>query len=433
MNDIKTKIAFYTLGCKLNYSETATISGDFIDNGYQKVPFNEKADVYVINTCCVTQSAEKKCRQAINKAIRQSPNAKIIVTGCYAQVKSGELAKIQGVDSIIGSEDKFALRSVLDQISQKNGLSLLNTPYNQINTFFPASSSGDRTRSFLKIQDGCDYWCSYCIIPQARGKSRNAPVSKIVEQAQKLGQTGIKEIVITGVNIGDFGKSTGESFFDLIQQLDKVCEIERYRISSIEPDLLHPEVIDFVAESKKFAPHFHIPLQSGCDKILQHMNRRYKRQVFHDKTTYIKSKLPDAGIGVDVIVGFPGETDEDFNDTCSFLKSIPFSYLHVFSFSAREKTKAYNMPGQVDPKIKSKRSKMLQALSNQKKHNFLKNHIGKQAHVLFESTKKNNTLFGFTGNYIKVEAPYDQKLINTIRKVELTGINPSGNMRVRIN
>jgi threonylcarbamoyladenosine tRNA methylthiotransferase MtaB len=423
-------VAFYTLGCKLNFSETSGIARKFIENGYQKVDFHEKADLYVINTCSVTEHADKKCRQAIHKVVNNFPEAFVAVIGCYSQLKADEIAEINGVDLVLGTNEKFNLIDYIGDLQKNNSAKVCSCGIDEVRSFEPAFSSGDRTRSFLKIQDGCDYSCSYCTIPLARGISRNNSIAKTVEEARKIRDKGIKEIVLTGVNIGDFGKSTNESFFDLIQELDRVEGIERYRISSIEPNLLTVDVVSFVAASKRFAPHFHIPLQAGCDKILKLMQRRYLRETFRGRTLEIKNCMPKAAIGVDVIAGFPGETEDDFIDTYQFLESLDVSYLHVFTYSERKNTIAANMEGKVHPLEKEKRSKMLHQLSVNKRRSFYQSNLGRESIVLFESQNIGDKMFGFTANYIKVETPFDKGLIGKIKSVNLVDIAESGNVSI---
>jgi len=428
----KKRVSFYTLGCKLNFAETSTIIRKFTDNGYSKVGFDETSDIVVVNTCSVTQLADKKCRQIINKAARTSPDAIIAIIGCYSQLKPEEIAQIDGVDLILGTKDKFKIIDFIEEIKTKKDKNPLvsSCEIERVDSFNSSYSLLDRTRSFLKIQDGCDYHCSYCTIPLARGNSRNNSIEQSVEEAVKIAGAGIKEVVLTGVNIGDFGKSTGETFFELIQQLDKVEGIERYRISSIEPNLVTDEIIHFVTNSRSFMPHFHIPLQSGCNEILKLMSRRYKREIFENRVKTIKSMMPHACVGADVIIGFPGETDDLFFDTFNFLERLEISYLHVFSYSERRNTKAVLMPGKVSPKDKDRRSKALIDLSDKKRDDFYLQNIGQSFNVLFESAQTKGKMFGFTTNYIKVETNYDIALVNKSMKAKLMGILPSGNMRV---
>lgn len=407
------RAAYYTLGCKLNFAETSTIGKMLAEHGVRKVRQGEKADICVINSCSVTELADKKCRQAIRRIGKQHPGAFIVVTGCYAQLKPEEVSEIDGVDLVIGAEHKLDILDYIGKLekSDKAG-KVIATKSKDIRTFAPSCSADDRTRHFLKVQDGCDYFCSYCTIPFARGRSRNGSIASMVEQAQKVAAKGGKEIVLTGVNIGDFGKSTGESFIDLIKALDEVEGIERYRISSIEPNLITDEAIDFVANSKRFAPHFHIPLQSGSDSVLKLMRRRYDTSLFRHKVEKIKHIMPHAFIGVDVIVGTRGETEEYFTEAREFIESLDITQLHVFSYSERPGTQALKIDYVVDPKTKHARSQQLLDISDRKLNAFYDAHIGSEGIVLFEHTKKNGKMFGFTENYIKVEIPYDSKLVN---------------------
>jgi threonylcarbamoyladenosine tRNA methylthiotransferase MtaB len=428
------KVSFYTLGCKLNFAETATIARNFTDNGYEKVEFSEQADVIVVNTCSVTQLADKKCRQAISKASRISPDAIVAVVGCYSQLNPEEIAKINGVDLILGTNDKFKIIEHIKELEQKKseGPLIYSCGIEEVESFNPSASLFERTRSFLKVQDGCDYHCSYCTIPLARGNSRNNSIDKTVAEAKKLADKGIKEIVLTGVNIGDFGRSTKENFFDLIVALDEIPGIERYRISSIEPNLLTDQIIQFVSGSRSFVPHFHIPLQSGCNEILSLMSRRYNRELFEERVKTIKNAMPQACIGVDVIVGFPGETDELFDITYYFLESLDISYLHVFSYSERRNTRAILLPNKVNPKNKDERSQKLIDLSEKKRIRFYNQHIGEETDILFESQNQKGKMFGFTPNYIKTIYNYDQNLINKKVKAKLTGFNTNDTMNICI-
>lgn len=422
------RVAFYTLGCKLNFSETSALTRKFEDIGFRKVEFSSLADVYVINTCTVTEHADKKCRNAIYRAVKTNPDAFVAVIGCYSQLKADEISKIPGVSLVLGSANKLDISHFVENFSRKGQATICQETAHEEAECFSAYSSGDRTRSFLKIQDGCDFHCSYCTVCIARGKSRNMPISQVVKEANEIAEKGIKEIVLAGVNLGDFGKSTGETFFQLIQALDEVEGIERYRISSIEPNLLTPEIIRFVADSKKFLPHFHIPLQSGCDRILALMRRRYNTAFYRRKIEEIKAVMPDAGIGMDVIVGFPGETDEDFKVTYNFIKSLNISYLHVFPYSIRENTPAASYADQVPYKIKDERNKKLHELSEQKRHDFYLKNLGSRQKVLFEGQRNKGKIHGFTANYIKVEAPYDAKLAGKIFTVKLKDISPEGDV-----
>jgi threonylcarbamoyladenosine tRNA methylthiotransferase MtaB len=413
------KVAFHTLGCKLNFSESSTIAREFTEKGYRRVAFSEQADVYVINTCTVTDMADKKCKQAVRKVIKQNPEAIVAVIGCYAQLKPEEIKNIEGVDIVLGANEKFKLFQYIENRKDVPEPIVHSCEIDSVNQFDSAYSSGDRTRSFLKVQDGCNYPCTYCTIPKARGKSRNDSIANTIEQAHEIAAKGFKEIILTGVNIGDFGRSTGERFFDLIKELEKVDGIERYRISSIEPNLLNDEILEFVACSKKFLPHFHIPLQSGSNDILALMKRRYNKEIFADRVKKIKELMPDAFIGIDVIVGFPGETDERFKETFLFLEQLDISFLHVFSFSIRPGTPAAEMEGKIDQKTINQRSKELHQLSENKHLAFYMQNIGKEAIVLFESKNENGMIFGFTGNYLKVMTSYSETLINQLVHVKL--------------
>lgn len=428
----KRKIAFHTLGCKLNFAETSTISRSFPEELFERVPSSSKADVYVINTCSVTDAADKKCRQAIKKFINLSPGAFIAVVGCYAQLNPQEISSIPGVDLVLGTNEKFDITDYLKNFSKKQIAEVHSCDPAVTDSFNISYSLSDRTRSFLKVQDGCDYGCSYCTIPIARGKSRNPNITTIIDEAKLIAARGIKEIVITGVNIGDFGKSTGVSFTDLLRELTGVDGIRRLRISSIEPNLLTDELIGMTASNDKILPHFHIPLQSGNNKILGLMRRRYTRDVFASRVGKILEKLPFAGIGADVIVGFPGETDNDFEDTFSFIDSLPLSYLHVFTFSERPGTIAEKLPAKVLFKEKEARSKRLISLSSNKNIIFNKQNIGQETNVLFENTRCDGSITGFTSNYIRVESPWDSRLAGNIKKVRLTGISSSGRMNIEL-
>lgn len=426
--NLNKKVAFYTLGCKLNFSETSTIARMFEDRGYSKVDFKTEADVYLINTCSVTELADKKCRQAIKKAIKISPNAIIAVVGCYSQLKPEEIAKIEGVDLVVGTKDKYKIVDYVETHQRNNKTEIRSCEIEKVENFNSSFSLGDRTRSFLKVQDGCDYHCAYCTIPLARGKSRNTDIETIVKQANIIAKEGFKEVVITGVNIGDFGKSTGETFFELLQELEKVEGIERYRISSIEPNLLTTEIIEFVAQSKKIMPHFHIPLQAGSNKILALMRRRYKRELFGEKIQKIKTLMPNAFIGIDVIVGFPQETDEDFESAYKFLDDLKPAFLHVFSYSERANTPTCNMPNKVDSKTIKQRSIILHNLCNGLHRDFYKKFENISTKVLFEAQQHGEKMFGYTANYLKVEVDYDEKFINQIVETELGEINKQGNI-----
>lgn len=415
------KAAYYTLGCKLNFAETSTIGKSLSDCGIRKVQAGEKADICIVNTCSVTELADKKCRQAIRRIKKQHPESFMIVTGCYAQLKPEEVGEIEGVDLVLGTNQKLDVLEFLNQKASKNELEnkIAVTPIKEVARFIPSCSKGDRTRYFLKVQDGCDYYCSYCTIPFARGRSRNGTIAELVKMARKAGEEGGKEIVLTGVNIGDFGKTTGETFFELIQALDKVETVERFRISSIEPNLLTDEIIEFVAQSKRFAPHFHIPLQSGSDDVLQLMRRRYDTSLFASKIHKIKENMPHAFIGVDVIVGVRGELDIYFDSAKQFLESLPISQLHVFTYSERPGTMALKIDHVVSSKDKQERSKLLLDLSERKIKEFYQSQQGTRHLVLFEHTKRENKMHGFTENYIKVETDYDLKLVNQTVEVQL--------------
>jgi len=426
------KVAFFTLGCKLNFSESSTFAREFEDNGYQRVPATSPADVYVINTCSVTDHADKKCRHAIRKLITQSPNAKVIVTGCYAQLKPEEVASIPGVNLVVGASEKGNLFKLLQNLHDDSTPEVLSCDIESVEKIFPAYSSADRTRSFLKIQDGCDYHCSYCTIPLARGKSRNLTIKEITTEASEIAQKGIKEIILTGVNIGDFGKTTGESFFALVKALDEVEGIERYRISSIEPNLLTEEIIEFVAKSNKFLPHFHIPLQSGSNKILGLMRRRYKRELFADKIHQVRAAMPHAFLGIDIIVGFPGETEVEFMESYTLLEELNVSFLHIFPYSVRPNTPAELMEPKVLPKSITERTNRLRDLSNKLHRKFYLDNVGKTETVLFEGRKKGDLMLGYTGNYLLVETPLNKNLINKTVKVRITGISDNDTATVEI-
>lgn len=428
MESERRKVAFHTLGCKLNFSETSTIARQFESLGFERVSADSAADIYVINTCSVTDHADKKCRQAIRKFITKSPDAFIAVVGCYAQLKPDEIAEMEGVDLVLGSAEKHNIPTYITSEKKKAKAKIYSCDVDVLHDFFPAYSSNDRTRSFLKVQDGCDYHCSYCTIPLARGHSRNMPISKVIEQAKEIAAKGIKEVILTGVNTGDFGKSTGESFMNLLVELEKVDGIERYRISSIEPNLITDEIIEFCSKSSKFLPHFHIPLQSGSNRILALMKRRYNRELFAERLEKIRTHIPNVFIGVDVIVGFPGETDADFNDAYNFIKRVNPSFLHIFPYSERPNTPAISYEGKVKPLDLKHRTQELGKLSDELHLQFYKTNIGKTEKVLFESARKGELMFGFTRNYIKVEAAYDKALVGKIVDVKMVNINSDGNM-----
>jgi threonylcarbamoyladenosine tRNA methylthiotransferase MtaB len=430
-------VAFHTLGCKLNYSETSAISRLFEDNGYLPTKFEEGADIYVINTCSVTDFADRKCRKIVRRALKKSPQAFVVVVGCYAQLKPEEIANIEGVDLVLGAAQKFKILDYIDDLSKSPGKGLVKAgEVKEANTFTHAFSFGDRTRSFLKVQDGCDYKCSFCTIPLARGKSRSDTVDSVIERACKIAAMGVKEIVLTGVNIGDFGNGTEviegtrpkkeALFIDLVQALDEVEPIDRFRISSIEPNLLTNEIIEFVANSNRFVPHFHVPLQSGNNKQLKQMRRRYKRELYADRVASIRKQMPHCCIGVDVIVGFPGETEEDFLKTYRFINELDISYLHVFTYSERPNTPAAEMENVVPVHERRRRNEMLRILSEKKRRHFYEQHIGQTRTVLIESTEVEGKMVGHTDNYIKVLLDYDPNMINTLCEVELYALRPDG-------
>ncbi|MBQ5670086.1 MAG: tRNA (N(6)-L-threonylcarbamoyladenosine(37)-C(2))-methylthiotransferase MtaB [Tidjanibacter sp.] len=418
------KVSFHTLGCKLNFSETSTIAREFIEGGHERTERIEEADVCVVNTCSVTEHADKKCRNLIRRLHKLNPSAIIAVTGCYAQLKPHEIAAIDGVDIVLSNNDKGDLfRKVAELGVKGTHQEVTSCTTEEITRFFAAFSSGDRTRAFLKVQDGCDYCCSYCTIHNARGSSRNMPIADLVKEAEAIAAGGQTEIVITGVNTGDFGRTTGESFADLLRALDKVEGIERYRISSIEPNLLTDEIINICAQSTKFQPHFHIPIQSGCDRVLGAMRRRYTTAIFEARIEAVRRAMPDAFIGIDVIVGFPGESDEEFEQTYNFLKRLAPAYLHVFPFSARANTPAAAMPNKVHDAVKTARAARLEALCEQLHRDFYNRYVGTEAIVLFESSPKAGQMVGFTENYIKVKMPFDRERINKLMKVRLLSVD----------
>ena len=417
-------VALHTLGCKLNFSETSTLGRILENDGFVKTDFDNVADVYVINTCSVTDNADKECRQLVRRIQRKAPEAMVVITGCYAQLKPAEIAGIPGVDLVLGAAEKFNIVQHLKEITKGDSTKICSCDIEDVNTFTASYSANDRTRTFLKVQDGCDYSCSFCTIPMARGKSRSDRIDNVLANVRTLALDGIKEIVLTGVNLGDFGtdhdsknnNKLSENFFDLVKKLDKVDGIERFRISSIEPNLLTNEIIEFVSNSRKFAPHFHIPLQSGSNKILRLMRRRYKRELYAERVGLIKTLMPHCCIGVDVIVGFPGETDEDFKETFNFLHSLDISYLHVFTYSERANTLAAEMKPIVPIHIRNERNKALRNLSYQKNQYFVQQHIGETRKVIFEGHNKNDMMEGYTDNYIKITAPYKKEWINEIRE-----------------
>jgi threonylcarbamoyladenosine tRNA methylthiotransferase MtaB len=431
MNPYKT-VAFHTLGCKLNFSETSTIARLFEQGGFAKVGFDERPDVFVINTCSVTDHADKKCRNLVRRAKNKNPEAFVAVIGCYAQLKPDEIAEIEGVDVVLGANEKFNILEYLDKQANGGKAHIENGHIKEVKDFIPSYSAGDRTRTFLKIQDGCDYFCSFCTIPLARGRSRNQTIEETLDVAKEVAQTGVKEVVLTGVNIGDFGQNGEENFLQLIQALDEVEGIERFRISSIEPNLLSDDIIDFVGKSKKFVPHFHIPLQSGSDEMLTSMRRRYLTNLYKERIERIKNVMPNACIGVDVIVGFPGETDAEFLKTVEFLKLIDISYLHVFTYSERANTTAMRMDDVIPMQTRQERNKILTHLSIKKKRAFYETQLGTSHLVLWEASENEGMMHGFTENYVKVELPYDEQRINTTESVILQEIGRSGLVSVGI-
>jgi threonylcarbamoyladenosine tRNA methylthiotransferase MtaB len=424
LNENKS-IAFHTLGCKLNFSETSTITRLFDEEGFEKKEFTQEADVYVINTCSVTENADKECKQLIRKVKKQNPNSTVIITGCYAQLKSTEIAKIEGVDIVIGAGEKFNIVKHLNEYKKNGEAKICSCDIEEVEGFHSSYSKNDRTRTFLKVQDGCDYTCSFCTIPLARGHSRSDTVDNVIENVKAIATGGVKEIVLTGVNLGDFGKGYNgnrkneENFFDLVKALDEVESIERYRISSIEPNLLTNEIIDFVSTSKHFMPHFHIPLQSGSNKMLGDMRRRYKRELYQERVEKIKMVMPHACIGVDVIVGFPGETDEEFQTTYDFLHKLDVSYLHVFTYSERENTLANEMLGVVPIRIRKERNATLRNLSDKKMNFFTEQHKNQIRKVLFEHQDKQGIMEGYTDNYIRISLPFDESKVNEIIEVAI--------------
>lgn len=409
----KRSVAFHTLGCKLNFSETSSLSRLLEQEGFEKRDFEQPADVYVINTCSVTDNADKECRQLVRRIQRRSPESFVVITGCYAQLKPTEIASIPGVDLVLGAAEKFNLPKHLKDLTKGDAAKICSCEIEEVSDFHSSWSVNDRTRTFLKVQDGCDYNCSFCTIPMARGKSRSDSLENVIKNAQEIANAGVKEIVLTGVNLGDF-YDHANNFYQLIQELDKVEGILRYRISSIEPNLLSEEIIDFVSKSDKFMPHFHIPLQSGSNKILGLMRRRYKKELYAQRIDWIKSRMPHAAIGVDVIVGFPGETEEEFKETFDFLHELEVSYLHVFTYSERDNTYAVNLPGVVPPSIRQERNKQLRNLSFMKMQYFTEQHADTTRAVLFEKAPKENMMEGYTDNYIRVQTPYRSEWVNTL-------------------
>ncbi len=432
---IQKKVAFYTLGCKLNFSETSTIARDFSQEGFLRVDFSEKADLYVINTCSVTENADKRFKTIVKQALKTNPEAFVVAIGCYAQLKPEQLADVNGVDLVLGATEKFKITEYIHSLEKKDRGQVHSCAIEEADFYVGSYSFGDRTRAFLKVQDGCDYKCTYCTIPLARGISRSDTLENILKNAKKISEKGIKEIVLTGVNIGDYGKGEfgnkkhDHTFFELIQSLDGVKGVKRIRISSIEPNLLKNEAIEFVAQSKRFVPHFHIPLQSGSNDLLKKMKRRYLRELYQDRVQKIKYTMPDACIGVDVIVGFPGETDAHFMETYHFLNELDISYLHVFTYSERANTEAAIMENPVPLPVRNKRSKMLRVLSVKKRRAFYESQLGTTRTVLFENENKKGYMYGFTENYVKVKTPWKPELANTLQTVTLTKIDKDGNVR----
>jgi threonylcarbamoyladenosine tRNA methylthiotransferase MtaB len=432
----KKKVAYYTLGCKLNFSETSTIARNFQDEGFERVDFEEVADMYVINTCSVTENADKQFKQMVKKAMKLNENAFVAAVGCYAQLKPEELASVDGVDLVLGATEKFKITDYINDLSKNDHSEVHSCEIEDADFYVGSYSFGDRTRAFLKVQDGCDYKCTYCTIPLARGISRSDTMEGVLKNAAEISAKGIKEIVLTGVNIGDYGKGEfgnkkhEHTFLDLVTQLDKVSGIERLRISSIEPNLLKNETIELVSKSRAFVPHFHIPLQSGSNDILKKMKRRYLRELYVDRITKIREVMPHACVGVDVIVGFPGETDEHFLETYHFLNELNISYLHVFTYSERDNTEAATMDGVVAKNVRAKRSKMLRGLSVKKRRAFYESQIGTIRTVLFESENKEGYIHGFTENYVKVKTPWNPELSNTLHEIKLTHIDDDGSVRL---
>jgi threonylcarbamoyladenosine tRNA methylthiotransferase MtaB len=419
---LKRKVAFHTLGCKLNFAETSTIARSLPEDRYERVSPESDADIHVINTCTVTDAADRKCRQAVRKIIHRNPDAFIAVVGCYAQLREEEAAAIEGVDLVLGTNEKFDLAAYMDNLGKQTAPVIHSCEHTGLEGFRASWSAGDRTRSFLKVQDGCDYHCSYCTVPLARGGSRNPFIREIVEEARLIADSGVREIVLTGVNVGDFGKSTGESLGQLLAALVQVNGLERLRLSSIEPNLVSDGIIDLIASEEKLMPHIHMPLQSGSDRILGLMRRRYRREVFRDRVLRIRDRMPDAGIGADVIVGFPGETADDHEDTYSFLESLPLSYLHVFAFSPRPGTPAAELPGAVTKSEKERRSRQLIKLSESRRMLFMRNATGKMHNVLFEKRSPDGMVAGLTENYIRVVTPFSKELPGTVRRVRLGSV-----------
>ncbi|MBQ0146915.1 MAG: tRNA (N(6)-L-threonylcarbamoyladenosine(37)-C(2))-methylthiotransferase MtaB [Flavobacteriaceae bacterium] len=438
MINLTKTVAFHTLGCKLNFSETSTIARNLKDHGYHKVEFTEKADVYVINTCSVTANADRECRTIVKNALKANSNGFVVVVGCYAQLKPEEIASIEGVDLVLGAAEKFNVAQYLENLNKTEDTIIHSCEIEDADFYVGSYSIGDRTRAFLKVQDGCDYKCTYCTIPLARGISRSDTMQNVLDNAKEIANKGIKEIVLTGVNIGDYGKGEfgnkkhEHTFLELVQELDKVEDIDRIRISSIEPNLLKNETIDFVSKSQRFVPHFHIPLQSGSDEILKKMKRRYLSGLYLDRVNKIREVLPNACIGVDVIVGFPGETEELFLETYNFLNQLPISYLHVFTYSERDNTEAIEFDGVVDIAERKRRNKMLRILSEKKRQAFYQTQLGTSQKVLWEHDNKDGKMFGFTENYVKVQTDFDEELVNQTQIIELIKINHNGNVEIKV-
>lgn len=430
-------VAFHTLGCKLNFAETSTIARNLIENGYKKVEFNQPSDVYIINTCSVTANADKECRSIVRNALKINPSGFVVIIGCYAQLKPEEIAEMEGVDLVLGATEKFNIIDYLEDLNKQENATIHSCEIDEADFYVGSYSFGDRTRAYLKVQDGCDYKCTYCTIPLARGISRSDTLENVLKNAKEITDKGIKEIVLTGVNVGDYGKGEfgnkkhEHTFLELIQELDKVENLERLRISSIEPNLLKNEIIEFVAQSQRFVPHFHIPLQSGSDTILKKMKRRYLTKLYIDRINKIKELMPNACIGVDVIVGFPGETEELFNETYNFLKGLPISYLHVFTYSERPNTEAIEFGDIVPNNIRKKRNKMLRILSEKKRMAFYQSQLNSTQKVLWEANNKHGKMHGFTENYVKVETDFDESLINTTEWIQLKEINSAAMVNVK--
>ena len=427
------KVALYTLGCKLNFSESSTIARTFEDNGFKRVKFEDTPDIFVINTCSVTENADRKCRKVVKEARSISPDAYVTIIGCYAQLKPQEISEIPGVDAVLGAAEKFRLIEILKEFERKPQTEVHAQEITQATSFTSGYSMNDRTRTFLKVQDGCNYNCGFCTIPLARGRSRSGTVDEVLGNAREIAQTEVREVVLTGVNLGDFGIVNGmrlHTFHDLVKELDRIDGIERFRISSIEPNLLSDEIIKTVSQSERFVPHFHIPLQSGTDELLRSMRRRYKSDLYKSRVETIKTLMPDACIGVDVITGLPGETDELFLQTYEFLNELDISYLHVFTYSERPNTSAIELGGKVPLKTRHQRSKMLRSLSEKKRRHFYEQHLGSVREVLFEKDVENGLMYGFTDNYIRVETPYDPLLANEIKPVQLERIGANGHVEI---